>query len=109
MALAMSETPRMGWLGALWAGETPLAEAFWWYGIAVGVLVNAVATLVALGLATFDLPGWLLVCLFLLPTPYNLLVVVGVWRSAAAWQGAPEWAGLARVAILVWAAAAMLL
>jgi hypothetical protein len=105
----MSDTPSKGWLRALWAGELPLAEAFWWYGIAVGFLVNAVASLATLALATFGLPGWLLVVLYLAPTPYNLLVLVGVWRSAAAWRGRPEWANLARAAIVAWIGVAMVL
>lgn len=102
----MSRETLRGRFGALWAGEVPLAEAFWWYGIACGFFVNLLATLLALAAATLGAQGWLVLGLYLLPLPYNLLVLVGVWRSAARWQGAPHWATLARLAILFWVGAA---
>lgn len=105
----MSEPTRKGWLRALWAGELSLAEAFWWYGIVISFLINAIATLTALALATFEAPGWLLVLLYLAPTPYDVVALVGVWRSAARWRGRPEWASLARLAIVAWFALGLVL
>ena len=102
----MGEKSATRWLRALWAGAMPLPEAFWWYGIAYGFLVNAGATLAALGLATLDAPGWLLLAVYLSPLPYNLLVLVGVWRSAAAWPAGSWWPELARLAIALWVIAA---
>ena len=51
-------------------------------------------------------PCWLIVTVHLSPLPYNLLALVAVWRSAANWRGAPRWATLARLVIVVWLAAA---
>lgn len=85
----------------------PLPQAFWWYGIVYGFVINALSTLAALAIASTDGPNWLVVVAYLFPLPYELLILVGVWRSAASWQGAPRWAILARLAIVLWVAAAM--
>lgn len=98
----MQEPPNRGWLSALASGALPLPEAFWWYGIVYGLVVNAVATLIALGVAAAHGPGWLVVGLYLAPLPYNLLVLVAVWRSAGRWRGEPRWAALARLAVVLW-------
>lgn len=93
-------------LRALWAGELSLTEAFWWYGILYGFLVNVLTSFAALALVTFEAPAWLVGVAYLLPLPYNLLILVGVWRSAARWQGEEHWANLARLAIVLWVVAA---
>jgi hypothetical protein len=49
-----------------------------------------------------DLPAALAVVIFLLPVPYIVVAVVGVWRSAAAYTGPQHWASLARVASVLW-------
>ena len=33
--------------------------------------------------------------------PYNLLATVGVWRSAAHYDGDPRWAALARIVTVI--------
>ena len=93
----------------LWGGEVPLARAFWSYAVIGGTALNALTTLLAMALLSMDAPAALAVIVFTLPIPYNLLVLVAVWRSAGAYQGLGVWADLARVAIVVWAAAAVLL
>ena len=93
----------------LWAGEVPLARAFWSYAMIGGTALNGVMTLLALALLTMDVPAVVAVVAFALPIPYNLLVLVAVWRSAGAYQGLRLWADLARAAIVIWAAAAVLL
>jgi hypothetical protein len=40
--------------------------------------------------------------------PYNFLMVVAVWRSAARYAGNAIWSTLARALILVWAVLATL-
>ncbi|MEX2128621.1 MAG: hypothetical protein WD871_10320 [Xanthobacteraceae bacterium] len=88
----------------LWNGRLPLARAFWEYAIVYGSLANLVATLFALAAFAKDLPAALGLFLFFLPAPYNLLMVVSVWKSAARYQGPVMWPALARVLIVVWAA-----
>lgn len=93
----------LGPLRRLVAGEAPLARAFWDYGIIGGTALNALTTVAAMALlAAEDLEAAALV-LFALPIPYNLLVVVAVWRSASAYAGRAVWADLARLAIVLWA------
>lgn len=49
------------------------------------------------------LPDAVGVGLFLIPVPYILTAVVGVWRSARRYEGPPKWAFL-KVAVIVWGA-----
>jgi hypothetical protein len=92
----------------LWYGRVPLARIFWDYAIIVGSLVNLATTLAALAAFANGLPVALGLLIHFLPIPYNLLMVVGVWRSAGKYRGARIWAALARMLILVWAALATL-
>lgn len=93
----------------LWSGEVPLARAFWSYAMIGGTALNAAATLLAMALLTTDVPAIAAVVAFALPIPYNLLVLIAVWRSAGAYQGLSLWADLARMGVVVWAVAAILL
>jgi hypothetical protein len=92
----------------LWAGEVPLARTFWEYAIVYGLLVNLLATIASFALLTEDASGVSALVLFLLPVPYNVLVMVAVWRSAARYPGPPVWADLARAAVVVWTLAALI-
>src|SRR5690606_1961961 len=80
----------------LWRGEMPLARAFWEFAVLYGLLLNLLATIASFGLFTTDTPAAYGIVVFLLPAPYNLLVLVAVWRSAGRYQGPPIWANLAR-------------
>jgi hypothetical protein len=90
----------------LWNGELPLAHVFWNYTIIYGSFANLLTTAGALAAITLGWPGWLAVLIFFLPAPYNVLMVVAVWRSAARYQGNAIWAHAARIAAVVWAAIA---
>ena len=88
-------------LRRLWAGELPLGEAFWTYAVVGGVAVNLVTSLLFLALITADRPIAALVVGYLLSVPYNILVLVGVWRSAERDDGPPARANLIRIVTLV--------
>lgn len=90
----------------LWTGEVPLVRAFWDYGIIGGTALNALTTVSAMALLASEGLEAAALALFALPIPYNLLVVVAVWRSAKAYGGRPIWANTARIAIVLWALAA---
>jgi hypothetical protein len=92
----------------LWYGRVPLGRIFWEYAILFGTLVNLITTFAALAAFAKGAPVAISILIFLLPAPYNLLMVVGVWRSAANYRGRPMWATLARALIIVWAAVATL-
>ena len=87
----------------LWRGDYPLARAFWDHAIIYGSLANLIATIAALGVLAANAPGLLSLAIFLIPTPYNLVAAVGVWRSAARYRGPPVWANAARIAVIIWA------
>lgn len=93
---------------ALWRGDLPLRQAFWDYAMIYGVLVNLVATGAYLGLSSAGLHPGIGLAVFFSPLPYNVAVVVGVWRSAARYTGPAHWADLARGAISLWFAVATL-
>jgi hypothetical protein len=86
---------------ALWKGQLPLAQAFWEFAIVYMLLANLCATGAALGVLASGLPAALAVVIFLLPLPYILVAVVGVWRSADVYGGPPHWAMLARYSSVV--------
>jgi len=91
-------------LAALRRGDIPLGQAFWEYAIAYGTIANVVATAAAIVAVVASLPDAVGVGLFLIPVPYILTAVVGVWRSAHRYEGPPKWAFLSKVAVIVWGA-----
>jgi hypothetical protein len=86
----------------LWRGEVGMARVFWEYAIAFGTLANLITTGAALAVLLAGFPV-LAVAVFFLPLPYNVLIVVAVWRSADRYRGPPIWATLARVVVILWA------
>lgn len=89
-------------LRRLWRGEVSLAQAFWEYAIAYGLLLNLATSVAAFALFAAKAPALYGAAFFLLPVPYNLLVLVAVWRSAGRYRGPRHWADLARIAVLFW-------
>lgn len=92
-----------------WRGELPLGRAFWLWGILGGAVVSLVATLLALTLLAAHAPAWLVVLVFVAHLPWNLVLLVGVWRSAGRGETSRETANLARMTILAWVVALSLL
>jgi hypothetical protein len=83
-------------LAALWRGEVGLAEAVWQYAVFWGLVVNILTSALFWVLALNQAHAALLIPAYLLPLPYNLLVVVAVWRSAGRYAGPRHLAELAR-------------
>ena len=90
-------------------GGLPLGRAFWLWGILGGAVVSLSATLLALTLLAAGAPAWLAVLVFAAHIPWNLVLLVGVWRSAGQPGVSPATANLARFVILAWAVALSLL
>ena len=67
-------------------GGLPLARAFWLWGT----------------LVTAGAPAWIAVLVFAAHIPWNLVLLVGVWRSAGRPEVTPAAAICARLVILVW-------
>ena len=88
-------------LRSLWSGELPLDETFWTWAIGIGLLVNLTSSVLFLALITIDRPWSALFVGYALSVPYNVLAGVGVWRSAARYQGPASHADLARIATVI--------
>ena len=96
------------WLADLWNGRISMSRVFWEYAICFGTVLNLLTTIASFALVAGNYPGWLAVAVFFLATPYNLLMIIAVWRSAVRYEGRQLWATLARALIIVWAAAVTL-
>lgn len=93
----------MGAALRLWRGEAPLDVAFWNWAV-IGALVVNITTSIGFFLLMMErqvLPAYLVG--YGMSLPYNLLALVGVWRSAARHAGPPQQAVAAR-----WAATLLL-
>lgn len=92
-------------IAKLWRGALPLNEAFWTWAVFGGVLVNLATSGIFLALIAADRPLLALLAGYGLSLPYNLLALVGVWRSAARYEAEPDadraWANTARGAALI--------
>jgi len=86
-----------------WHGRLPLGTAFWLWAVVIGAAVNVVATAGTFAALAADLPGLLALAIHLSPLPCNAACVIGVWRSATAYEGPRHLAEGARVAVVVWA------
>src|SRR5215207_4461994 len=89
----------------LWQGRLPLGRAFWLWGILGGGVVALFATILALALLTTGAPAWLAALVFAAHLPWNLVLLVGVWRSAGRPEVGRDTAFLARLVIAAWAVA----
>lgn len=90
-------------LGDLWHGRLPLGVAFWTCAVLTGATINVAATVAMMAALAADVPGLIALVIHLSPLPYNVAMVVGVWRSAAWHSASPHHAQTARIAVVVWA------
>src|SRR5918993_767367 len=88
-------------LRAPWSGDLPLGEAFWTYAVWLALAVNLTTSLLFLILLSWDRPLAALFVGYALSVPYNVVALVGVWRSAARYEGRRIHADLARIVSLV--------
>ena len=87
----------MSALRRLWQGDLPLSQAFWHWAVAGGIAVNGLTSILFLALIMNDRIVTAFVVGYALSVPYNIVVTVGVWRSAGRYQGDRRWADLARI------------
>jgi len=91
----------MGQLKALWRGDLELRDAFWNWAVFGGLLVNLASSALFLVLLSLDQPLPAFVIGYGFSIPYNVFVVVGVWRSADRHGGPQFVADLMRWATVV--------
>jgi hypothetical protein len=83
-----------------WNGEAPLETVFWRDMLLVGTAINIASAAAAWGLLAADMQPALAVLLHMLPVPWNLFLIVAVWRSADREGGPP--AVTAKVIGVMW-------
>jgi hypothetical protein len=91
----------MSTLHRLWHGEVPLPQAFWTWAVFGGIAVNGLTSILFLTLLMNEQTVAAFVVGYALSVPYNAFVTVGVWRSAARYDGERRWADLARLVTVV--------
>ena len=84
-------------LRRLWRGDLALGDAFWNWAVFGGIVVNLLSLFAFLVLLTTGHTVAAMIAGHVVPAPYNLLIAVGVWRSAGRFRGHPRWAWLARL------------
>jgi hypothetical protein len=92
----------------LWYGRVALRRAFWEYAILYGFFLALFSTIASLALVAGGYSAPIVLFFYLLPAPYNLFMVIAVWRSAARYEGPQHWAVLARGLVIIWAVIATL-
>ncbi|MEM8689372.1 MAG: hypothetical protein AAGF81_18735 [Pseudomonadota bacterium] len=85
----------------LFRGELPLADAFWNWAVLGGLLINIASSALFLFLIIADSPILALIVGYAFSVPYNIIVSVGVWRSADRYEGERHQAELARLVTVV--------
>jgi hypothetical protein len=87
---------------ALWRGHIPLSQAFWTYTLLLGTLINLLATGLMFAAMAAGVPAAAAILLHLMPLPYNILVLMAVWRSAGDFRGPRPLAAIAQLATALW-------
>ena len=89
--------PLMRRLSTLWRGHLPLEVAFWTWAVIGGLAVNMLTSALFFVLIMQGQPLAAVVIGYVLSVPYNIVAMVGVWRSAGRYSGPDHWANLARL------------
>ena len=89
-------------LRQLWLGHLPLREAFWRWLVTYGLVLNLVATMIALIFVLAEASIILAAIIHFLPLPYSLFAATGAWRSADRYEGNPFHATAVKAAIIIW-------
>lgn len=91
----------MNKLMALWQGELSLQSAFWDWAVLGGLSVNVITSVLFFALLTYDYSWTALLVRYGFSMPYNVVVMVGVWRSAMRHDGPARQAEAARVTTVI--------
>ena len=92
---------------SLWKGQLSLGNAFWNHAIIGVSMLNLICTFARFLVIAEDGPPALAWVFFLLPLPYGIAALVGVWRSSQHSSGLMP--ALARWIAAAWGAATLVL
>lgn len=82
------------------AGNVGLAQVFVRDMLITGTIVNMLTGGLALIAYAEGVSGWVALCIFLAPFPYNVALCFFVWRAAA--KSGSRWADIARAGSALW-------
>lgn len=82
------------------AGEVSLGQALFYEMLLIGTMLNIAIGLCAFAMIAADLPIWLPILVFLSPQPYNIVLLMSVWRSATLIPG--RGSDMARMVAVLW-------
>ncbi len=85
----------------LWHGELVLHNAFWNWAVFGGLIINVASSALFLFLIMADHPISAFIVGYAFSVPYNVVVSVGVWRSAERYAGERRWADLAQIVTVI--------
>ena len=85
----------------LWRGELPLSQAFWNWAVIGAIIVNGATSILFLVLIMNGYTAAAFIAGYVCSVPYNVVAAVGVWRSAARYEGEKHWADIARIVAVV--------
>jgi hypothetical protein len=78
---SMILSPATRYFTRRWRGEVPPSVLLWRDMIAVGTVINLVATFAALVLISQGVPLYLAVALHFAPLPFNVFLFAALWRT----------------------------
>ena len=88
-------------LSRVWHGTLSLEKVFWEWAVFGGIAINVASSI---GFLILALNNYLIAAVIVgygLSLPYNLLVTVGVFRSADRYTGEKRWADLAKLTTMI--------
>jgi hypothetical protein len=95
------------YVAARWRGQVPWPRAFCWDMLLVGTFVNLAVAMAAMIAMTQAAPPLLTAAAVVALAPYNVFLLVAVWRSAA--RSSEPWTSALRLAALGWCVLAVVL
>ena len=78
-----------------WNGELSLPMSYWGVGVGIGLLYGLVVGILTgvAGLSNDAMWGFII--------PFQIYIVVGIWRSSNNYKGPKFWSVLAKIAVIV--------
>lgn len=103
----MSATAAPGFLAARWRGAVPVGRLFWVDIWLAGTALNLATTFLSLVVLGLKFPLWASLAVFFSPVPWNIFLVVSLWRACDVQR--PPGAAAYRLGALSWLALATLI
>ena len=97
---ASSRTRQPGFVRTRWRGEVPLATLFWRDMMTIAAIINIAMMFASLALLAGEAPTWVVALVFLSPLPWNVFLVLCVFRTAEREGG--RLASFAKTGAILW-------